>query len=413
MKTILIVNMANSSRKIHFEAARCHGAKLILLMKDPTWEREYVDKVVNIDTGNLKEVVEKVLELQKEEKVDGVIPFTEHSVPAAAAAATVLGVPFISNETANIARNKHLMRKAFVKAGIPCPMFEIANDLLEAKKISANFKYPIVLKPLIGGGSLAVRRINNENELEQYFDEIKNAALTKFEYDPLYEQTNKIYNGAILIESYIPGGEVSVEGITVNGETTVLGIHDKRLPMEGPYFGEVYFTTPSILPQSVQEKLIYWTKKANEALNINMGATHTEFRITDDENVVILETGARIGGGGTYKSILASTGIDMVHSIMDISLGKVPDLTYEESRPVARYNFFAEKEGIIKNISGVEEVRADPSVIELLMYKKIGDKVSLPPNSIPHGHVIIRPKDLKNVDEHMKKIISKIIIDVC
>lgn len=412
MKTILIVNMHNVSRKVHFEAAKKYGARLILVMKEPSWEREYVDVVLDVDTKDLNATVQAVLELSKVETIDGVIPFTEHSVSAAASIAQALNLPFISVDTANRCRNKYLMRKAFDKNNIPGPMFRIAKNLEEAKNIAYEFNYPIILKPLIGGGSLAIIRINNEMELEKHFFNIQNMALEKFKYDPLYEETIKKYGNAILIESYMPGGEVSVEGITVDGETTVLAIHDKRLPMQGPYFEELYFTTPSKYNDEIQKKLIHYTKKANKALGIDMGATHTEFRIDDKGEVKIIETGARIGGGGIYNSVLTSTGVDMVHSIMDISVGKKPNLISNKVIPVGFYNFFSKEEGIITDIKGLDNILSNQRLVELIMYKKIGDRVYMPPNSIAHGHFTVKADTLDEVDVEVNNILNTLEIVV-
>ncbi|MGG7178497.1 ATP-grasp domain-containing protein [Clostridium paraputrificum] len=404
--------MYNVSRKSHYEAARRYGARLILFMKNPTWEREYVDLAIDVDTENLENTRKAVLELMKTEKIDGVIPFTEHSVPAAAAAAHVLGVPFISEETANICRNKYLMRKAFLERSIPCPKFEIAKTIDEAKNICENFNYPIILKPLIGGGSLAVRRINNEEELIYYFEILQKMALEEFEYDPLYKRTIEEFGDSMLIESYIPGKEVSVESITVDGKTTILAIHDKRLPMQGPYFEELYFSTPSLYNEEIKSKLCYLTKEANKALNIKIGATHTEFRIDELGNVIIVETGARIGGGGIYKSVLSSTGIDMVDCIMDLSIGKKPKLDFINAKPIGFYNFFSEGEGTIKDIKGLDEIRANEKLVELIMYKNIGDKVYMPPNSIAHGHFTVKGDTIDDVDKEVEKMLKTIKIEL-
>jgi biotin carboxylase len=412
MKTILIVHMFNVSRKSHFESARCYGARLILLMKNPTWEARYVDRVLNVDTSSLNKVKIAALQLRREEHIDGVIPFTEHSVVAAAAAAHALGLLFITEQTALLSRNKYLMRKRLCEYQIPCPAFKLSRSITDAKNICNEFAYPIVIKPLIGGGSLAVYRINNETELINKYETLIKDSWEKFKYDPLYEDSYKRFKDAVLIESYIPGDEISVEAITVAGKTTVLGIHDKRMPMEGLYFEEIYSTTPSQLPSSTQNEVKQITQNANLALGINMGATHTEFRINDQGRPIILEVGARIGGGGIYKSILASTGIDMVHCIMDTSIGKLPVLNFSEIKPIGEYGLFSDREGVITEISGVDEIESDPDIIELILYKNVGDRVYLPPNSICHGHFVVKGNSIAEIDQHVQTILSKLQITV-
>ena len=412
-KTILIVHTENASRRKHFETARKYGARLILIKRNPTWETQFVDVAYDVDTRSISKTVEAVIEIQKKEKIDGIVTFVEHSVPSAAAAAKALGLPFVSEHTAEIARNKYEMRKAFQSHHIPCPKFEITNNLIEAKKISKDFGYPVVLKPLIGGGSMYVRRINTETELEQHFDYIKKGAWDGFEYDPLYESSRNKYKESILIESYVEGSEVSVESLIINNKTNVLAIHDKPLPMTGPYFEELYFTTPSRLSKTIQTDLIDLSKKSHEALSINIGATHTEFRVTAEGKLVILESAARMGGGPVYRSVLTSTGIDLVHSIMELSLGTNPDLSKIQRNPTGFYLFFANKEGWISSIKGVSEVEKDPAVVEIEMYKKIGDRVDLPPKVFQaHGHMIVKANDLDALDRKVVELSSLIKIEV-
>lgn len=412
MKTIMIIHTENASRRKHFAAAKKYGAKLVLVKRNPHWESEYVDYVIDVDTRSISKTVEAVKKYALTNKIDGVVTFVEHSVPTAAAVATALNLPYISEHTAELARNKYEMRKAFSSSGIPCPNFSLVYSAEEATKIAKEFNYPLVLKPLIGGGSMFIRRVDSDAELEMYFDMIQHGAWDGFEYDPLYESASKDYEGAVLVESYIEGGEVSLESIVINGKTNVIAIHDKPLPMTGPYFEEVYFTTPSRLSTELQERLKYWTCASNEALGINMGATHTEFRITDGEPI-ILETAARMGGGPVYRTVLTSTGIDMVHAIMNISLGIVPDLTIRGPKATGFRLFFAENEGRISKIEGIDKVSQDSQTVEIEMYKKIGDEVLLPPRIFQaHGHMIVTADTLDNLDQKIDNLTKSVRIEV-
>lgn len=412
MKNILIVHTENASRKKHFTSARQYGAKLILVKRNPTWETDSVDDVITVDTRSIEKTVAAVKAYNEKNKIDGVVTFVEHSVPTAAAVAEALGLPYISVKTAELARNKYEMRQVFFQHGIPCPQFALAKNLPEALQIGQRFKYPVVLKPLIGGGSMYIRRVNSPEEMSKYFDLIQQGAWAGFDYDPLYESAYQKYQGAILIESYLDGGEVSVESIVVDGETNILAIHDKPLPMVGPYFEEVYFTTPTRLDKKLQAELKKWTKKSNEALGIHIGATHTEFRLTT-HGPVILETAARMGGGPVYRSILTSTGIDMVHAIMDLSLKKIPKLAVENPIPTGFRLIFAENEGVIQKIDGIPTLENDPHVIEIEMYKKIGDSVLLPPRIFQaHGHMIVKHHSLEELDKKVDELVQHIQIKI-
>ena len=128
---------------------------------------------------------------------------------------------------------------------------------------------------------------------------------------------------------------------------------------------------------------------------------------------MILESAARMGGGPVYRSVLTSTGIDLVHSIMELSLGTNPDLSKIQRNPTGFYLFFANKEGWISSIKGVFEVEKDPAVVEIEMYKKIGDRVDLPPKVFQaHGHMIVKANDLDALDRKVVELSSLIKIEV-
>ncbi|GII77021.1 hypothetical protein Sru01_20030 [Sphaerisporangium rufum] len=414
--SILVLHTQNASRRRHFarvqEYARRHGERLLLIVKNPTWETDFVDRVWPADTSSISDTVDAARRLaaEEEEPIRAVVAFVEHSVPAAAAVAEELGLPFVSPRTAQIARDKYAMRRAFEVAGLPQPGFGLARTLDEAREAAGRIGFPLVMKPLIGGGSMYVRRVNDLDELTEHFEPIRRGSWDGFDYDPLYASAMAEYRGALLLEGYLPGAEISVESMVVDGVTKVVAIHDKPLPMNGPFFEEVYYVTPTSLPAEVVARVHEITARAHEALGITMGATHTEFRVQEGEEPKILETAARLGGGPIYQSLLLSTGIDMVEALCDVAFGRAPDLT--PRRPVTPTGFslfFAEKAGRIKAIHGVGEALADPDVQELLLYREVGDGVNVPPHVWQaHGHAIFTARtqaELGDVFDRLAKTI--------
>ncbi|SEC15366.1 ATP-grasp domain-containing protein [Streptomyces sp. TLI_105] len=415
--SVLILHTSNASRKRHFARARLHGERLLLIVKNPTWEPEFVDRVVAADTSSIEDTVAAARELaaSETEKIDAVVAFVEHSVPAAAAVAAALGVPFISEKTAHIARNKFEMRTEFARHGdVPGPGFGLAHTLDEARKLAADIGYPLVMKPLIGGGSMYVRRVDGETELDEHFELIRSGSWDGFDYDPLYRADREKYGAALLLEGYIQGDEISVESIVRDGVTHVVAIHDKPLPMEGPFFEEVFYCTPTRLAPELQARIRELTANAHDALDIHTGATHTEFRITADGEPVILETAARLGGGPIYRSVLTSTGVDMVDAVLDVSLGRTPNLAVPGPvRPTGFFMFFAERAGVITSIGGVEEVRAAEGVVEVELYKNVGDAVQVPPHIWQaHGHVVFTVDDPADLDARFAELRDMLRIDV-
>ncbi|MFF3892706.1 ATP-grasp domain-containing protein [Streptomyces sp. NPDC001812] len=394
--SILVLHKSNVSRRGHLakaaEYAKRNGDRLLLAVKDPTWEKEFADVVVSVDTSDIEATVAAVraLAATEPEPLRAVAAFVGHSVPAAAAVAADLGLPFVGEQVARTLRDKYAMREAFSSGNVPQPVHGLARTLDEAVTQAARIGFPLVLKPLIDNDSGYFRRVDDVAELTEYFPVVQRGAWSGIAHNPLYDWMVETYDSAILLEEYLPGAEVSVESIVVDGRAHVVAIHDKPVPMEGPYFVDVHYATPSRLPAEVQKRIVELTAASHRAVGIETGAVHTEFRIQSDGTPKILETAARLGGGPVYQSVLLSTGVDMVEAVLDVASGRTPELTPEPEPTFAGfYLFFAKKAGRISGISGVEEAGRDPRVHEISLYRKVGDAVDVPPRVWQsHGHVI-------------------------
>lgn len=410
--TLMILHTRNASRRKHLakaaETAHALGHRAIVVVEEPSWEHEYVDAVYSAPTGDLQATVARCVEIAKEESepIAGVIAFVEHSVPAAAAVAAELGLPYISPDTAEKSRDKLSMRNAFEKVGISQPRFALATSIEEAQEAALSISYPLVMKPIIGGGSMFVRRVDNPEELAEHFEEIRAGAWAGFDYDPLFFLKSR-YSEGILLEEFLRGNEISVESYVQNGETTVVAVHDKPIPMDGPFFEETFYATPTVLTGETLEKVKKFTKLAHEGLGIAQGATHTEFRISPSGEPYILETGARLGGGPVYQSVLLSTGIDMVEVLTKVSLGETVDVVVdsENVRHVGFSLHFGEQPGELVGVDGIETLEASESVSEVMIYSQIGDLIDVPPRVWQaHGHVIFTGDSREDVVEKKRQV---------
>jgi biotin carboxylase len=296
-------------------------------------------------------------------------------------------MPFVSPETARLARDKYAMRRAFGKVGLRQPSFDLATDADQARNAASRIGYPVVLKPILGGGSKYVRRIDSPTELAEHFPAIQRGSWDGFAHDPLHQDCLAEYGEAVLLEGFIPGQEISVESLVNRGQTEIIAVHDKPQAMDGPYFAEEHYATPS---RYSPEMLYASVDSAHRALGIDIGATHTEFRIGADDLPVIVETGARLGGGPIYQSVLTSTGVDMVDAVLDLALGRDPQPAQRTpARPVGFCMLFAEKAGRITGAYGLRETAAHPQVGEVEFYHQLGEIVDVPPEAAAaHGHVV-------------------------
>jgi biotin carboxylase len=409
---IVLVHVASASRRAHLAAARRHAPRLGLIQHCPTWERAFVDCVADADTRDVNACVRAAEELARVEAVEGVVTFVEHGVSAAAAVAEHLGLPGIGTRSATLARDKYQMRQAMSAGGVPCPRFALASDVDHAAEIGREFGYPLVIKPVIGGGSQYVRRVDGAAEVRHHFSELVAGAWDTYDYDPLYSLKSQ-YGGAVLVESYVAGIEVSVESLIVDGRTEVLAIHDKPLPMTGPLFTEFLSTTPSRLPSATQDRLRELVDRCHRALGISRGASHAEFRVPVRGDPVALEVAARIGGGAIYQSVRTSVGVDMVAAVIDIACGRTPVSARHEPRPSAELAFYADREGVLQAVHGVDEARADPRILELVIYKRPGDEILTLPRAFQgHGHALMTASSVGELDLTARNLLQRVRFEV-
>lgn len=252
-------------------------------------------------------IVEKdeILRICQSKQIDGVCTIaSDVAAPTVAYVANAMGLVGNNYESAVIANNKGLMRNAFKKHNIPCPWFnEIAsmNDLANVDML-----FPLIVKPVDRSGSLGVTKVDNINQLRFAIDCAINNSFSK----------------RAMVEQFVEGREISVEFISYNGEHYPLQITDK-VTTGAPHFVELEHHQPSTLPDDIKDKIYSITKKAIDSLGLTNGATHTEYKITPNGDIYIIELGGRMGGDFIGSDLVQlSTGYDFLKGVVDVALGQ-------------------------------------------------------------------------------------------
>ncbi len=268
---------------------------------------------------------ELILEECKKIKPDAIVSIaSDLAVITVNYVANALGLNCNDPKDSIICTNKFEMRKALKKKGIKTPQFQKINKI-EDLKIE---KFPLVVKPTDRSGSRAISLVNNEHELQ---DAISKAVDNSFE------------NSAI-IEEVIEGNEYSCECVSYKGEHHFLTI-TKKYTTGFPKCIETGHKQPSDLTEDQIENVKQVVFKSLDALNIKNGASHTEFKIDNDNNVGIIEIGARMGGDCIGSDLVKiSTGYDFIKMVIDVALGKKPifEQVYEPKIAVIKFIFSKE-----------------------------------------------------------------------
>ena len=209
-----------------------------------------------------------------------------------------------------IATNKYEMRKAFLNCNVQCPKFVKVSSCFDFDEIEG-FRFPLIVKPTDRSGSRGIFKVNAKEELEKAID----------------ASSKQAFSGEVIIEEFIEGNEYSCEAISYRGTHTILQF-TKKYTSGAPHFIETGHMEPADIPQFAIERIESQIKQALDALKIEFGASHSEFKLDAEWNAHIIEIGARMGGDCIGSDLVPlSTGYDFMKMVIDVALGLEPDFT--------------------------------------------------------------------------------------
>ena len=219
---------------------------------------------------------EQILSICREKQIDGICTIaSDVAAPTVAYIAEKMGLIGNSYEVASRANNKYLMRQAFSVAGIPCPAYRKITSF-EQLNIEA-FRLPLIVKPTDRSGSLGITKVE---KIEDLHNAVETALHCSFKHETI-------------IEEYVEGREISVEFISYQGKHYPLQITDK-VTTGSPHFVELEHHQPADLSEEQYAQIYDLTKRALDALGVTNGASHSEYKITADGRVYVMEVGARM-----------------------------------------------------------------------------------------------------------------------
>lgn len=315
---------------------------------------KYADEFFNASTID----IEAIVDIAKKFKPAGIMTLaTDMPMRSVAAACAALGLPGISPDTAVKATDKGEMIKAFKENKVESPWFFVVNNQDEFNAVVEKLHFPCIIKPTDNAGSRGVILVNDKYELNSAYVYSKECSR----------------HGAVIIEEYMRGSEVSVEIMVVEGKPFVLAVTDK-ITTGAPYFVEMGHSQPSRLNLVDVEKIKDLAIRAVKAIGIECGPAHVEIMLTA-EGPKMIELGARMGGDCiTTHLVPLSTGIDMVDATIDLLTGGQPNILPKIHKGSA-IKFLSAAKGTITKIEGTEEAKRISGVAEVVFNKKIGETV--------------------------------------
>jgi len=353
---------ADTARRLGVELTlatdRCH------ILEDPWGDRALPVKFDQItDSVNLLRGLH----------FDAVAAVGDRPAVLAAAAAEILGVPFHPLAAARACNDKYLARQLYQAAGLRVPVFFRTTFDERPETLAARAPYPCVVKPLGLSASRGVIRANDQDEFLEAVHRIR-----------------KMGEHSLQIEGYIAGREFAVEGLVTAGCFLPLAIFDKPDPLEGPFFEESIYVTPSREPAAVQAELLEETARAVRALGLRHGPVHAELRY-NNVGAWILEIAARPIGGLCAKALRFEPDTPLEEIILRHALRESVTSTRLIDSACGVMMIPIPKGGIYDSVEGLEEACAAGGIEDIVITAKPGQHlVPLPEGASYLGFIFVR-----------------------
>lgn len=405
MTVLLLATTTGYQTQAFAEAARKLGATVVLgtdrchRLDDP-WR----DGALPLHFHEPEEAAEAIIEYARQHPVDAVIPVGDAPVMAAALACRMLGLPGHSPPGAAAARNKYRGRLVLRDAGLLVPTFVClpARNPKQPPEPPANLRFPCVLKPASLSGSRGVIRADNPAQFRAAYHRVA-ALLASSDVQARKDDAT----GLILVEGFIEGAEFALEALMDRGRFYPLALFDKPDPLDGPYFEETIYVTPSRLSPEAQQSIADAVEQACRAMGLEHGPIHAEARV-NQRGVWILEVAGRPIGGLCARSLRFRGGVGLEELIVRHALGQPFDWRREESASGVMMIPIPE-EGLLQEVKGLDEARSIPGIEDITITAKPGEHlVPWPEGSSYLGFIFARAPHAAGTEESLRRAHAKL-----
>jgi biotin carboxylase len=369
---VLLLTTPNTYRAQAFLAAAARLGVEVVIATDMQAElAESWGQQLGLDFQRIEQAVAAIVAFAAERPLNAIIAVDDSGSLLAAQASAALGLAHNAPNAAEAARDKFLMRTLLARSGVPSPPFERYSTGDDIPALAEQIAYPCVVKPLRLNGSRGVIRADNPRE---FVVAARRLAALLETIDPTPGPK------PFLVEQFIPGFEVALEGLLDHGVLQVLALFDKPDPLDGPFFEETLYITPSRLPEVTQTAIARCAADAAAALGLREGPMHAELRV-NDQGPWIVELAGRSIGGLCSKTLRFGTDASLEELILRQACGIPIESTGRTSTAGGVMMIPIPGAGLLKRVEGVAEAAAVPGIEEV----DITARVNYPIVPLPEG----------------------------
>jgi len=349
--------------------------------------------LVTLDFSDPQAAADQVVQFSEEFPIDAVVPVDSQVVVAAAAICAALGLRHNSVQSATAAQDKHLMRQLFAQADVASPGFTLCSLDEDRTARAERVEYPCVVKPLALAASQGVIRADDPAEFVAAVDRLE-AILEYQDGKPPRE---------FLVEQFVEGPEVALEGILTAGKLRVLALFDKPDQLDGPFFEETIYLAPSQLASDLQERIAGTAEQAATALGLSDGPIHAELRLSGDGPVVI-EVNARSIGGLCSRLLRFGSGLSLEELIIMHAIDQEVELPDRQSQAAGVMMLPIPAKGRLEEVRGLDDAKEVVGIEELTITAHLGQQlVPLPEGSQYLGFLFARADSPEQVEQALRE----------
>jgi biotin carboxylase len=355
-----------------------------------TLDRSMGDRAVVVPLATPDAALEVIVALDSRLPLDAVLAVDDQGIVVAARAAERLGFRHNSPDAVAGTRDKVVTRERLSAAELAQPSFQAIPVGADAVAAANAVGYPCVIKPVSRSASQGVIRVNDAAQARRAATRIR--AMIGDCPEPL------------IVEQFVPGAEVAVEGLLVNGQLHVLAVFDKPDPLVGPYFEETIYVTPSRHEAHTLIELERITAQATEALGLREGPVHAELRISPTGMVTVLELAARSIGGLCSRSLHFGGGVSLEEIIIRHALGMDVGALRRKWLASGVMMLPIRSAGVLDRVLGQERARAVEGVVDLTISIAPGRAVvPLPEGDRYLGFIFARGVTAQEVEATLRR----------
>ena len=367
---------------------RCHQ------LDDP-----WADAAVPLHFERPAESAKLLAEVVRGQSVQGILALGDRPTTTASLTAQRLGLRYNSPASVENCRSKLRQREVLRARGLPVPEFFSFALSENMDSILRRISFPCVLKPLRLAASQGVVRANDEAEFRAAVERI-----SRLLSSPEILVTREDELDRVLVEKYIPGREVALEGLVRDGELRILALFDKPDPLEGPYFEETIYVTPSRLPGDVQAGIFDCASRAVRVLGLAEGPVHSEFRV-NDEGPWVLEISPRPIGGMCARVLRFGPDKMSLEELLVRHAMGLPGTELPRERLAAGVMMIpVPGSGVLEAVEGVEEAAAVSGIAEIEITARLHDFIAAWPEGSSYlGFIFARAETPGEVESALRR----------